>query len=121
MTSTRNKNTAGNYCLEQRSYMHSELYTTYKNSMYGEAYDPKLPGNGLLAGQMPWNQLSYNAPDIESFLFGINTCDLTKPAPPTLVPALKDLESANVFEKAPVYLPQPLAIEKHQRPFPVPN
>ena len=31
MASTRNKNTPGNYCLEQREYKNSEQYTLYAN------------------------------------------------------------------------------------------
>ena len=119
MASTRNKNTPGNYCLEQREYNHSEQYTLYKNSQYGEAYNTKLAGNGLNPGQMPWNTLSYNAPDVESFLLGINSTNLVTPAP-VFVPELKCLKSANVFEKGPTFIPEPLVIEKNQRPYPIP-
>ena len=119
MASTRNKNTPGNYCLQQLEYSQSRQYTIYKNSFAGEAYDTKLPGNGLLPAQIPWNQMSYNAPDIESFLFGINSTNLVNPAP-CLTPELKQLKSANVFEKSPIYIPEPLVVEKNQRPYPVP-
>ena len=70
MASTRNRNTPGNYCLEERQYKHFEDYTLYPNSQYGSAYNTRLPGTGLLPAQMPWNKLSYNAADTESFLFG---------------------------------------------------
>jgi hypothetical protein len=119
MASTRNRNTPGNYCLEQREYKGSEQYTLYKNSQYGQAYDTKLAGNGLNPGQMPWNTLSYNAPDVESFLFGINSTNLVKPAP-VFVPELKCLKSSNVFDKGPTFVPEPLVIEKNQRPYPIP-
>jgi hypothetical protein len=119
MASTRNKNTPGNYCLDQGQYKESAQYTTYKNSAYGQAYDTKLPGNGLNPGQIPWNTMSNNAPDIESFLFGINSTNLVNPAP-CFVPELKYLGSANVFDKEPIYIPEPLVIEKNQRPFPCP-
>ena len=119
MASTRNKNTPGNYCLEEREYAQSRQYTLYKNSAYGAAYDTKLPGNGLNPGQFPSNQLSYNSADIESFLFGINSTNLVKPAQP-LTPELACLKTANVFETSPVYMPEPLVVEKHQRPFVVP-
>ena len=68
---------------------------------------------------MPWNQLSNNAPDIESFLFGINSTNLVNPAGP-LRPELKTLETANFFEKGAILMPEPLAVEKKQRPFPAP-
>lgn len=119
MASTRNKNTPGNYCLEEVANAQSRQYTIYKNSACGEAYNTKLPGNGLNPAQIPWNQFSYNAVDIESFLFGTNSTNLVKPAP-CLTPELKTLQSANVYEKEPVFIPEPLVIEKNQRPFPTP-
>jgi len=120
MASTRNRNTPGNYCLEQREYLNSATYTLYPNSQYGAAYNTRLPGNGLLAGQIPGNKLSYNAADTESFLFGINSTNLVNPAP-VFVPELKELCWSNVFKKGPTYIPEPLVIEANQRPFPVPN
>ncbi len=118
MASTRNKNTPGNYCLEQRQYTNSRMYTLYPNSQYGAAYDTKLPGNGLNPGQIPGNKMSQNSPDIESFLFGINSTNLVTPAP-TFVPQLTNLGSTNIFEKGVVYLPEPLVVEKNQRPLPI--
>lgn len=119
MASTRNKNTIGNYNLQQRQYKDMERYELYPNSQYGAAYDTKLPGNGINPGQVPWNQLSENAVQIESFLFGINSTNLVQPQP-CLVPELKYLETANIFEKSRVIIPEPLAVEKFQRPFPAP-
>lgn len=120
MASTRNRNTPGNYCLEQRQYKQSVTYTLYPNSQYGAAYNTRLAGNGLLSGQIPWNKLSYNAPDTESFLFGINSTNLVNPAP-CFVPEPVKLNSANIFDKDATLIPEPLVIEKNQRPFPIPN
>jgi len=120
MASTRNINTPGNYNLEQREFKQSETYTLYPNSQYGAAYNTRLPGNGLLPAQIPWNKMSYNAPDIESFLLGINSTNLVNPAP-CFVPELAKLDSTNIYEKGPIFIPEPLVIEKNQRPFPVPN
>ena len=120
MASTRNLNTPGNYNLEQRQYRDMETYTLYPNSQYGAAYSTMLPGNGVNPGQVPWNKLSNNAVQIESFLFGINSTNLVKPAP-VFVPELKELCWSNVFNKGPTYIPEPLVIEANQRPFPVPN
>lgn len=119
MASTRNRNTMGNYCLEQREYAHSEQYTLYPNSQYGAAYSTQLPGNGLNPAQIPGNKLSNNSTNIESFLFGINSTNLVKPAP-CFVPQLKKLDTANLFESRPVFIPEPLVIEKNQRPYPIP-
>ena len=69
MASTRNRNTPGNYSLEQREFKQSETYTLYPNSQYGAAYNTRMPGNGLLPAQIPWNKLSYNAADTESIFF----------------------------------------------------
>ena len=115
MASTRNKNTYGNYCLEQKQYSQNAQYTLYANSQYGEAYNSCLAGNGLNPGQMPWNTMSHNAPDIETFLFGINSTNLVNPAP-ILVPELAQIDSVNIYEKGPVYIPEPLVVEKNQRP-----
>ena len=119
MASTRNINTPGNFCLEQRAFRQSENYTLYPNSQYGAAYSTKLPGTGLLAGQIPGNKLSHNAADTESFLFGINSTNLVNPAP-CFYPEITQLCSANIYKKGPTFIPEPLVIE-NQRPFPVPN
>ena len=118
MASTRNKNTQGNYRLEQKEYKEFSDYTLYANSQYGAAYNTKLAGNGLNPGQIPWNQLSHNAADIESFLFGVNSTNLVNPAP-IFVPELSKIDSVNIFEKTPVFIPEPLVVEKNQRPLPL--
>ena len=101
MASTQNINTPGNYFLEQKQYKESENYTLYPNSQYGAAYNTKMPGNGVNPGQIPWNQLSYNPVQIESFLLGINSTNLVNPQKP-MVPEFKQLETANFFEKMPI-------------------
>jgi len=120
MASTRNKNTPGNYSIEQLQYKNSSNYTLYPNSQYGIAYNTLLPGNGLLPGQIPSNKLSYNAVDTESFLFGINSTNLVNPAP-CFVPEIAKLETSNIYEKNTIFMPEPLVINKNQRPFPIPN
>ncbi len=116
MASTRNKNTPGNYCLEQRQYTDARTHIMYENGGYGAAYDTRLPGTGLLPGQIPWNQLSNNACDIESFLYGVGSTNLVNPLPP-LRPDLKCLKSANIYKLPDVYVPEPLVVSKTQRPF----
>jgi hypothetical protein len=118
MASTRNKNTPGNYCQDHRQNIDSSQWLLYKNWARGIAYDTKLPGRGFNPGQMPWNTLSNNSADIESFLFGINSTNLVNPAPP-LVPELKCLSSADLFERAPVYMPMPFNQQRDQRPSPL--
>ena len=72
MAATRNKNTPGNFCLFLRQNHQIEDWELYKNGANGTAYDTRLCGKGLNPGQLPWNTLSHNPADIESFLFGIN-------------------------------------------------
>ena len=119
MASTRNINTPGDYCLQQREFALSETYTLYPNSQYGAAYKTQLPGTGLLPGQVPGNKLSNNAIDIESFLFGVNSTNLVNPAP-VFVPELTKLCQANIYKPSPTYMPEPLVILKDQRPLPIP-
>ena len=118
MASTRNLNTPGNYNLEQRQYRDMETYTLYPNSQYGAAYSTMLPGNGVNPGQVPWNKLSNNAVQIESFLFGINSTNLVDPQAPVM-PELKTLPEYSFFDRVPLIMPTPLVIEKNQRPFPI--
>ena len=115
MASTRNKNTSGNYCLEQRQYTEAETYNLYKNSASGVAYSTKLAGNGLIQGAIPRYKLSYNAADIESFLFGINANNLVTQNK-CFTPELTPLSSEDLFQKSATYIPDPLVIEKDQRP-----
>ena len=116
MASTRNKNTRGNYCLEQREHVLTANYTLYANSQYGAAYTTELPGNGLLPAQIPWNKLSYNPADTESFLFGINSSNLVEPAP-CFVPEFTQLNNVNLFKNRTTFIPEPLTVEKKQRPL----
>jgi hypothetical protein len=119
MASTRNKNTPGNYCLDNRQNVNIETWQLYKNGANGYAYNTNLAGRGFNQGHMPWDTLSHNPADIESFLWGINSTNLVNPAP-ALTPELKCLQSANLFETNPVIMPVPQAIPKNQRPFPTP-
>ena len=119
MASTRNKNTPGNYCLDQKQYIDAEHWRLYKNGANGYAYQTNLAGTGFNQGHMPWDTLSHNPADIESFLWGINSTNLVNPAGP-LTPELKCLKTANIFKTKPVIMPVPQAIPKYQRPFPIP-
>ena len=118
MASTRNKNTPGDYCLQQKSYTDARMHIQYKHGAYGEAYDSRFAGNGLNPGQMPWNTLSHNYADIESFLYGINSTNLVKPQAP-VVPQLKKLPTFTYFNTLPLIMPLPLVVENNQRPYPI--
>ena len=117
MASTRNKNTQGNYNLEQRDSTLSASYKLYPNASHGSAYQTQNPGNGLNPGQIPGNKLSHNTADIESFLFGIGSTNLVNPsASHNPKPELVSLSSIHIFDKPNTVMPVPLYLEKNQRP-----
>lgn len=115
MASTRNKNTQCNYNLEQKQNRQFELY----NTQYGTSYNTEFAGNGFMPGKLPREYLSQNSVDIESFLFGINSTNLVNPKTDDFVPKINYLETANIYEKPVIYIPEPLVVEKNQRPFPI--
>jgi len=114
MASTRNKNTTGNYNAEQWSLNEQINYNTYKN--YGVPQSSYLPGDGLLQGRIASENLSNNACDIESQLFGIGSTNLVKPLP-TVVPEIKPLQSLAVMNKTPLIIPGDLMVQGEQRYF----
>ena len=119
MASTRNINTPGNYCLQQKKDTHSMEYELYKNSQLGRAYSPAIPCIGYMPSHMPRDTLSSNPIEIESALFGINSTNLVTPQPPT-VPKLKTIPMKEFFQRVPMIMPLPMVIENNQRPLPIP-
>ena len=116
MASTRNKNSPGNYFLEQRSLCHSRQHELYINSPNGHAYDPALPTLGFNPSVMGRDNFAYNSVDIETALFGINSTNLVEPQTP-VVPEIKKLREFTYFDRTPrLIMPKPLVIENHQRP-----
>ena len=115
MASTRNKNTPINYSLEEARFKNFETYNLYKNGSGGEAVNTRLAGDGVIQGAVPWNKLSHNPADVESFLFGIGSTNLVNPMK-CFTPELVQNETINFFKKAPTYIPEPLIVEKSQRP-----
>lgn len=62
-----NKNTPGNYCLDQRQNTGIESWQLYRNGANGYAYDTRFSWKRIHPGQLPWDTLSHNPADIESF------------------------------------------------------
>ena len=120
MASTRNNNTPGDYCLQQHSFNHSLQYTQYKNSQLGMAYKNAMPCIGITPSHMPREAFSTNSIEIESALFGINSTNLVNSQVP-VVPNLNNLPSVAYFDTVPTYMPEPLVVEKFQRPYPIPK
>jgi hypothetical protein len=116
MASTRNKNTRGNYALDQRQIKQADEYLM--NREYSISYNTSLPGNGLLVGQIPREKMASNYVQIESYLLGVGSTNLVNPEAP-LVPELKKLDTVNIYNKKPTLMPLPLVIERN-RPFPCP-
>lgn len=120
MASTRNNNTPSDYCLQQRSYKNARTYTDYEYSQVGRAYNNAMPCMGITPSHMPREAFSTNSVEIESALFGINSTNLVNPEKP-VTPQLKTLPEVSYFERLPTYIPEPLVVEKDQRPFPIPK
>lgn len=120
MASTRNNNTPGDYCQQQKSYKQSLDYNEYQYSQVGRAYKNALPCMGITPSHMPREAFSQNSIEIESALFGINSTNLVNPQKP-VVPQLKQLPGVSYFERLQTFMPEPLVVEKYQRPFPVPK
>jgi hypothetical protein len=118
MTSTRNKNMPGEYKLEQRQFCLANEYELYKNSQYGNAYRNALPCLGFNPSHMPRQTFAYNAIDIESEMFGINSTNLVKPQAP-VVAQPKSVPTIKFFNTLPLIMPLPLVIENKQRPYPI--
>ena len=91
MTSTRDKNSQGNYSLEQKAMRTVRENLGYYNGPNGHAYKPALPELYNIS-RIPADVLSSNPTDIESSLWGINSNNLVLPMP-KVVPHLKSLPS----------------------------
>lgn len=116
MASTRNKNTPGNYCMEMKQYENSKEWNLYKYSSHGYAYNSKLPGNGFGNIRLPYDVMSHNAIETESFLYGIGLTNLVNPIN-EFTPEPKCLETINLVKKRDIIMPIPHAVSKSQRPF----
>tara|TARA_B110000091_G_C13723716_1_gene435953 strand:+ start:429 stop:782 length:354 start_codon:yes stop_codon:yes gene_type:complete len=117
MTSTRNKNTAGDYQVEQRAYIQQEAYCA--NPAPYVAQDTMLAGHGLIQGKLPDTKLSKNPNDIESFLFGIGSTNLVTPLQP-VTPEINHLQALTmVGVPKPVIMPRNFDPLLEQRPYPV--
>jgi hypothetical protein len=114
MSSTRNKNMPGDYTLEQSANKLGCKYSTYESA--GKPVETYYAGDGLLAGRIPASNLAFNACDIESQLFGIGSTNLVNPKK-DVRPDIKPVQSLNMIDKLPIFIPEPLVVEKNQRPY----
>ncbi len=116
MASTRNKNNRDNYKIEQRNFELVKNYTFYENSSSGKTPNTMLPGLGLNGAHIPRDELSYNPVNIESYLFGINSTNLVKPHVYEK-PQYKNVNTLSISNKPTMIMPDPLVVEKNQRPL----
>jgi hypothetical protein len=112
MSSTRNKNTVGNYEREQDEKHNLRRYEMYVGFVNND--NPCFAGNGLLAGHYPYNTLATNSSDVESELFGISSTNLVNPRS-AFIPEPTQMKTLSIMYKTPVLLPEPLVIERGQR------
>ena len=113
MASTRNKNTRNDYELELNKSIHTQEYLLAGD--YAQPTTTTCPGNGLGGAHIPRSQMSHNPIDIETFLFGIGSSDLTKDAP-ILDASLKCLPTTDIFAKAPTVVSEKFVSNTTQRP-----
>jgi hypothetical protein len=113
MASTRNKNSAGNYKLENNAHQNRLGFMTFENSR--KPIESLHAGNGLLSGRMTADTLTKNACDVESQLFGIGVTNLVNPHK-DVTPQYIPRKSLNIMDKTPLIIPEPLVVRKDQRP-----
>ena len=114
MASTRNKNCVHDYACEQRSVAHNAHHVINPDRRF--AHSNALPCFGINMGSMPNSVLAKNATDIESRLFGVGASNLVSPQT-KLTPQTKTLPFASYFERPKFVMPDPLVVEKDQRPL----
>jgi hypothetical protein len=113
MTSTRNRNTASDYNLEQlqnTNHLENNLYINYgrpSTECFPELYNPSKLSRDALAN---------NPVDIESTLRGIGSSNMVNPCTPAN-PSLRNLDFKPFFDRPKaVVMPYPLVFENNQRP-----
>ena len=117
MASTRNKNSQGNYQLEQSQYRTVRNYNSFENASSGSAYITSIPDIGMIPSKVAPNHFSTNPIEIENMLFGINSTNLANYSP-KIIPQLHTPRTSVFFQRQIVIMPKPFVIEPNQRPYP---
>ena len=115
MTDTRKKSQKGDYNLEQAVTFGVYDYCLNPENRTGCPVNTYLPGNGLIGQSGSRVNFANNSCDIETMLRGTGTCNMVQ-SQNTIVPDLKHIKSLNLFETQSVQLPDPMVIQKGQRP-----
>ena len=118
MCDTSLKNSPGWYCQGQNGLQKSFRETMWKyKCISGQSAFPCAGINmPMMINGYNNEVLSKNTADIESALFGIGSTNLVKPKAPVR-PELKCMPNIAFFNQLPKYLPEPLVVEKYQRPI----
>jgi hypothetical protein len=115
MAFTRNKNTQGNYNMEQMQLQRQFNMSMYQHSSSGISNHSWFGGRGLLQGRMPSNLLANNATDIESDLRGIGSTNLVqKYIPP--VPQIHQPTFLDIYKQPKIIVPKPFSHNPNERP-----
>jgi hypothetical protein len=115
MASTRNKNTAGDYRMEQQINRHLTQYNVYKNSAQGTPWETHIPDVGWMPSNVSRETFATNAVDVESMLRGTGESNLVEPKGETVVQKV-EVGYKSFFERPVVATPEPLVLERFQRP-----
>jgi hypothetical protein len=116
MSSTRDKNQPGDYIQQQSINNRIDNYMTYINSAPAKAHTSHFPGDGLLMGKIARESFCHNYVDIETQLFGISSSNLVNPTQ-KVSPQLDVPKSLNMIDRLPVLVPEPLIVDKYNRPM----
>lgn len=119
MAATRNRNTPGNYKLEQSAVSNWSGRQMYEHAAQGRPFNTYLAGNGLIQGQMRGNSLLHNPTEVETMLFGIGSTNLTAGDnidTSKVQPEYKSVDNMNLFATPTVYAPRPLNPSNTNRP-----
>jgi len=117
MASTRNKNTPGDYQLEQLALEQNRNYFVYQHGANGWPMATMFAGDGLLMGRMPPMQLSNNFVDIETQLLGVGSTNLVMPTE-KIHPEIRNLDTLSIIQREKTIIPFTLVTEPFQRPLP---
>ena len=115
MTDTRKKSQKGDYNLEQNVTFGVADYYFNSENRYGNPLTTILPGNGLIGQKVSRVNLANNSLDIETMLRGTGSCNMVQQQD-NIVPDIRALKMLDMFESQPTYVPQPMVVQKGQRP-----
>ena len=113
MSSTRLRNQPGEYAIEQ--HQKNNIFENRIHDMKRVSNLNAFPQKGINVGQTPHGVFSENPIDIENDLFGIRSSDLVNKRNISK-PLLKTLPDVYFYKPMETFVPEPLVIEKNQRP-----